>query len=154
MDPELIAYFDANFGSITRRLEDMQGQIDRGFDETQSHIRENRTAIEANRTAIEANRTAIEANRTAIKENRTAIKENRSANRETRVLVEEVRSKIETVAEGFVLHGERMERDSEAANTARKQDRAHFEGLMKALFVDLTRRDDALEERIERLETA
>ncbi len=147
-DRELFAFLESKFEGIDRRLA-----------ETQEQIRENRTLIEdtrnqvrENRTLIQGNRTLIEDTRNQVRENRTEIRENRDRIRGTHVVAEDLRSKLQILAEGHIAQDEKIDRRFDQAETGRREDRDHLEAMIKGVFVNLDRRDDGLEERIERLE--
>ncbi len=63
-------------------------------------------------------------------------------------------SKLQLLAEGHGAQDEKLDRRFDEAEARRRTDRNHLEEMMKGLFVSLSRRDDELEERFERLEAA
>ena len=64
-------------------------------------------------------------------------------------MVEQQASKHQLLVEGYDALNEKIDRRFDQAESGRKEDRAHLEGMMKGLFISLSRRDDELEERIE-----
>ncbi len=72
----------------------------------------------------------------------------REQNRHTHVLVEDLHSKIQILAEGHAAKDEKIDRRFDQAEVGRREGRDHLEGMMKAIFVILSRRDDQLEERL------
>ena len=73
---------------------------------------------------------------------------------ETHILCEDLQSKVQLLAEGHAVLIHKIDRHHEEARAGRREDRLYQEALMKAMVFRLSQRDDELEERIERLETA
>ncbi len=160
MDPELIAFLQANFEETQNQIrenraliEDTRDQVQENralIEDTRDQVRENRGLIRENRGLIEENRTLIEDTRDQVSENRTEIRKNRKQNHGTQVMVENLRSKIEAVAEGHATLDAKIDRRFAEAEAGR----ARSESVIKAAIGSLSRRGDGFEERFERLETA
>ncbi len=145
-DQKLIAYLDAKFENIDAKFE----AIDTRFEAIDTRLEVHDTRFEAIDTKLEVHNTKFENIDTKLGDNQEQIRENRKQIHYTQLLGEDLRSKVQLLAEGHATLAQKIDRNHQEARAWRLEDRAYFE----AMFVRLSRRDDQLEERIERLEMA
>ncbi len=160
MDPELIAFLKAEFGAINARLDghdarfesidsrfksidgqfkSMQDQMDSRFDKVEEQNRHTHVLIEDLQSDVQL-----------LAEGHGAQDESpwtteclpfeaglRSSKPPMRASASEPK------------HRWKIDRRFDEAETGRKEDRGHLEAMMKATFLQLSRRDDELEERTE-----
>ncbi len=70
-------------------------------------------------------------------------------NRHTRMLIEDQQSDMRLLVEGHTALDEKIDRRFDEADIRREEDRGHLEAMMGAMFRQLKRRDDELEEQTE-----
>ena len=107
-----------------------------------------------NRVLIEDTREQVRKNRQQIRTSRAEILKNRDQIGDTRLVGEELSSKLQILAEGHAALDEKIDRRFDEAEAERRRDRDHLEALIQGTYVDLRRRGDGLEKRIERSEAA
>ncbi len=168
MDQQLTTFLENKLDGFASRIDARLGGIEHRFDQTQEQIQGIQEQVQENRTLLQENRTLIletreqivkvreevGKNRDEIGKNRDEIGKNREQIRQTRVLIEGQHSTLQLLAEGHAAQDEKIDRRFDQADDRRRTDRNHLEGMMKGLFLSLSRRDDELEERFERMEAA
>ena len=136
---------DARFEGIDARLEELKDQMDHRFETLQDQTdRRFETLQDQTDRRFE----------TLQDQTDRRFDQTQGQIRRVHVAVEDLHCKVQIVAEGYAALDEKIDRYHQASRVGRREDRTHIEAVMKAMYVNLSRRDDDLEERIERLETA
>jgi len=161
MNAQLKKDLDRRFGETHRHFEEkleethrLIGENGRGIAENRGLIEENSRRIEDNGRRIEDNSRRIDGNTRAIKDLKTEMNERFDGVdekiRHTHVVVEGLRSDVQLLAETLSAFDQRLTRLAEAAD-AKLED---FRAAVQEGFRFLHQRDDGLDLRVTRLETA
>ncbi len=156
MDPELIAFLKAEFGSINARLDRVDtrlGDVDTrlgGVETRLGGVETRLGGVDARLDGHDARFKGIDGQFKGMQDQMDSrFDKVEEQNRHTHVLIEDLQSDVQLLAEGHGAQDEKIDRRFDEAETGRKEDRGHLEAMMKATFLQLSRRDDELEERTE-----